>query len=77
VGVPVAAWKRKKRASTYFGIDPTFPYLDYAWKERDLKQLVWGVGESLPFKDACFDSALSGYFAFRYVNPKLVLAEVR
>lgn len=61
----------------YFGIDPLMSFLKYANKNKNLGSLVLGQGERLPFANEQFDCLISGYYSYRYVNPKLGFFEAR
>lgn len=65
----------ERRGGEYFGLDPVYPFLLYAYKYRNLQRLVCGQGERLPFQDNSFDCIISGYYAYRNVNPDLGLPE--
>ena len=67
----------ERRGAEYFGLDPVYPFLLYAYKYRNLQKLVCGQGERLPFQDNSFDCIISGFYAYRYVNPELGLPETR
>ena len=67
----------ERRGGHYFGIDPVYSFLKHAKDHKGLTRLVLGQGEQLPFKDESFDTLLSGYFAYRYVDPELGLPEAR
>ena len=72
LGTPV-----EKRGARYFGLDPVFSFLFYGYKHRGLQRLVLGQGERLPFQNNSFDCIISGFYAYRYVNPDLGLPEAR
>lgn len=67
----------KKRSARYFGLDPSASFLRHAHRSHGLDTLVCGCGELLPFADESFDTLLSGFYAFRYVDPGSGLAEAR
>lgn len=67
----------EKHGGSYFGLDPVFPFLLYAQKRLSLQRLVRGQGERLPFQNESFDSIISGYYAYRFVNPGPGLSEAR
>jgi len=67
----------EKLGGVYFGLDPMLGFLLYANKSRELARLVRGQGERLPFQNESFDTLISGYYAYRNVNPQLGLPEAR
>jgi len=67
----------EKKGARYFGLDPVMPFLIYGSQTRNLNCLVGGQGERLPFKDKAFDSLISGFYSYRFVDPKPGLAEAR
>jgi SAM-dependent methyltransferase len=67
----------ERQGARYFGLDPVISFLLYANSRYRLQRLVRGQGESLPFRDSAFDCVISGFYAYRYVNPQLGLPEAR
>jgi ubiquinone/menaquinone biosynthesis C-methylase UbiE len=67
----------ESRGAVYFGLDPLMNFLSYAGKKRDMKRLIRGQAERLPFRDEAFDNIISGYYAYRYVDAKTALPEAR
>ena len=65
----------EERQARYFGLDPVMPLLLHAQKQYGLERLVCGQGEKLPFRNGSFDCLISGFYAYRYVNPELGLSE--
>ena len=74
VGCGSARLKEKveRVGSTYFGIDPSLKMLKQA---SDKTNLIRGVGEYLPFPENSFDTLISGYHSFRYINLEKCLKE--
>jgi SAM-dependent methyltransferase len=71
------ASKVEERGGRFFGVDPLFDYLEYAFNDNRVKRVVRAKGEKMPFRDGSFDMAISGFAAFSLVNPDLGLCEVR
>ena len=69
------AHKVEEQGARYFGLDPILSFLLYAQNHRGLRHLVRGQGERLPFQDKSFDRVISGFSAYRNVNPGLGLPE--
>lgn len=72
----LAAQIEGKKAN-FFGLDPMPGYLAFAKQKRGQKKLVRAKGEKLPFADASFDTVISGFYAFRYIDPAIGLPEAR
>lgn len=67
----------EKQGARYFGLDPVMSFLLYTNSRYGLQRLVRAQGERLPFRDGAFDCIISGFYAYRYVNPQLGLPEAR
>lgn len=65
----------EKLRARYFGLDSALPFLQYARARYGLNRLVWGRGEKLPFQKESFDCLISGYYAYRFVNPDIGLPQ--
>lgn len=65
------------RGCKYFGIDPVFSFLRYGYERYRLGRLVRGQGELLLFKEASFDTIISGFYAYRNVVPHMGLPQAR
>jgi ubiquinone/menaquinone biosynthesis C-methylase UbiE/uncharacterized protein YbaR (Trm112 family) len=72
----LAAQIEGKKAN-FFGLDPMPEYLVFAKQKRGQKKLVRAKGEKLPFAGASFDTVVSGFYAFRYIDPAVGLPEAR
>lgn len=59
------------------GVDPCWPPLERARRRAPGRALVQAAAESLPFRDASFDTVLSGLAFCSVGNPGRGLAEVR
>ena len=57
----------EKKGCQYIGIDPSMKMLKEGIN-KGKTDLVCGVGEHLPFPDNYFDTIISGYHSFRYIQ---------
>jgi SAM-dependent methyltransferase len=65
----------EEKGGTYVGIDPSMKLLKPG-AAKGAPALVCGVGERLPFPDACFDTILGGYWSFRYIKLDQAFPEI-
>lgn len=67
--------KSKKISNQIFGLDISIKMLEQA-KEKEINNIVCGIGENISFKNGIFDVVVGSYYSFRWLNRDTAYKEI-